>query len=255
MVYSVLCNQDEGPSGNKHSRKMEERFTISCDDRKISGILHLPPLKNPHYVITCHGLFSSMQTEKLTAIADVFSKNNLAVIRFDFGGCGESTGSISDTTVSRRLQELEAVAGFASGNPLLGKKYGLLGSSLGGFVALFFAAKNPVNAISVWATPFNLIEAGKNIPEEDLAVLKKDFFTDAEAYNLPSALTKIHTVQVIQGKQDEIVPWQHAHAIYSRVNSPKQIEVIPNGDHSITGSQDRELAIGTSLAWFKKYIT
>jgi len=74
-------------------------------------------------------------------------------------GVGESTGSISDTTVSRRLKELMAVVAFARQHPSLSTRLGLLGSSLGGYVSLLYAAQDPsVKALSVWAASYNLME-------------------------------------------------------------------------------------------------
>jgi alpha-beta hydrolase superfamily lysophospholipase len=233
---------------------MQEPFILSVEDRKICGVFHFPARENPSYVITCHGLFSSKQSEKFTAIADRFTRAGLAVVRFDFGGCGESSGSISDTTVSRRLQELEAVARFAADHPKLGRKFGLMGSSLGGFVALFFASANPVNALSIWATPYDLKEICSNIPEEELAILKKEFFTDAEKYNLSAILDKISTIQIIQGKKDETVPWSHAESIFNGVKDPKELEILPDADHSISRCNDRDRALRISLAWLRRQL-
>ncbi len=215
-------------------------------------MLHLPSCHMPSYVIICHGLFSSKESKKYLAIAERFTREGLAVIRFDFSGCGESSGSISETTVSRRLQELEEVAGFASCHPELGDKFGLLGSSLGGFICLVFASRHPVQAISVWATPYDLEEAGKNMPKEKLAVLRQEFFADAEKYSLSSVLSKTGVVQVIHGKKDAIVPWQHSKEIFSRVQEPKELEIFPEGDHAMSGYDERDRAITVSLDWFKK---
>jgi len=234
---------------------MEEPFSLSVENRKICGGLHLPSRINPPFVITCHGLFSSKESDKFISIAKRFTDAGLAVIRFDFGGCGESSGSISDTTVSRRLRELEEVALFAAGHPKLGKNFGILGSSLGGYVSLFYAAGNPVSALSVWATPYDLSEVIKNTPESDLAVLKKEFFNDAEKYNLSSMLGKIRTVQIIQGKLDETVPCRHAEEIFTRVKEPKELEILSEADHSISRSDDRDKAISISLTWFKRHIS
>jgi len=115
----------------------EEHFTLSLQDRTIKGTLHLPGIKRPPFVITCHGLFSSMESDKFTAIAKTFTNAGMAAFRFDFSGCGKSSGKIADTTVSKRIEELKSVVCFAKTHPSLGKKFGIIGSSLGGFVSLF----------------------------------------------------------------------------------------------------------------------
>jgi alpha-beta hydrolase superfamily lysophospholipase len=227
----------------------KEPFKLNLPDRIIYGALHLPGSKNPPCVITCHGLFSTMESDKFTAIADAFTKAGIAIIRFDFSGCGKSSGNISDTTISRRIEELEKVVDFSKNHPALGKKFGILGSSLGGYVSLFFASKNHVDALSVWATPYDLAETCNNIPENDLKILNQSFFDDASKYNLSSILTKIKNLQVIQGKKDLTVPWQHAEKIYNGANHPKKLIFFPEGDHSISETYDREKAVNESLNW------
>ncbi len=232
----------------------EEHFTLSLPDRTINGALHLPGIKKPPFVITCHGLFSSMESDKFTAIAKTFTNAGIAAIRFDFSGCGKSSGKIADTTVSKRIEELKRVAGFAKAHPSLGKKFGIIGSSLGGFVSLFFAAEHPVDVMSVWATPYDLSEICKNIPESELSMLNQTFFDDAEKYSLPSILSKINKLQILQGKKDLTVPWQHAQKIYAIANKPKNLLFFKEGDHSISEKHDRESAIRVSLDWTLKNI-
>lgn len=232
-----------------------EAFVIECEDRSISGVLHLPDREKPPVVITCHGLFSSKESDKFTAIAGRFAQAGLAVIRFDFGGCGQSTGSIADTTVSRRLAELNRVVRFARGHAQTGAAVGLLGSSLGGFVALLGAAGLSVAALSVWATPYNLSEICQNIPPAELKVLKQDFLDDARRHDLAAALPGLSRVQVVQGKRDEIVPWQHAQKIYRTVDEPKELQLFPSGDHTISSADDRSRALEMSLVWFSKHLS
>jgi hypothetical protein len=231
---------------------MSESFRLSVEDRFISGILHLPPAAKPPCVITAHGLFSSKDSDKFISITDSFTRHGLAVIRFDFGGCGESTGSIADTTVSRRLKELTAVVAFARQHPALSNRLGLLGSSLGGYVSLLYAAQDrAVSALSVWATPYALLDLRHNIPEEELLRLKQDFFIDAAHYHLEPVLSALTFVQIIHGKSDAIVPYTHAQQLFRRVSHPKELHLIPEGDHSLTGPGDRKMAIEHSLRWFQ----
>lgn len=231
----------------------QEKFHIQLEDRIISGVLHLCETSAPA-VITCHGLFSSMQSDKFLHIAEAFSRAGFAVVRFDFSGCGESTGDIADTTVTRRLQELEAVMRHISGHAKLSGHFGILGSSLGGYVGLLYAARHPVDALSVWATPKELLSLKRNIPPDDVQKLKADFFSDAGRWDLPAEIAGLQCVQVIQGTEDEIVPWQHAELISQAVQEPRELLLLPGADHSISQPQQRQLAITQSLAWFKRHL-
>ena len=231
----------------------QEKFYLQLEDRIISGVLHLCETRAPA-VITCHGLFSSMQSEKFLHIAEAFSRAGFAVVRFDFSGCGESTGDIADTTVTRRLQELKAVMRHISGHAKLSGHFGILGSSLGGYVGLLYAARHPVAALSVWATPKELLSLKRNIPPDDVRKLKADFFSDAGRWDLPAEIAGLQCVQVIQGTEDEIVPWQHAELISQAVQEPRELLLLPGADHSISQPQQRQRAITQSLAWFKRHL-
>ena len=232
---------------------IQEKFHLQLGDRIIRGVLHLCETKAPA-VVTCHGLFSSMQSEKFLHIAEAFSREGFAVVRFDFSGCGESTGAIADTTVTRRLQELEAVMLHVSGHTRLTGQFGMLGSSLGGYVALLYAARHPVDALSVWATPQELLSLKHAIPPADVQKLKAEFFSDAGRWDLPAEIAALQHVQVIHGKEDEIVPWQHAELINQTLQEPKELLLLPGADHSISQPQQRQLAIRQSLAWFKRHL-
>jgi alpha-beta hydrolase superfamily lysophospholipase len=234
---------------------MIEPFVVSAAAGPISGVLHLPAREKPPCVITCHGLFSSKDSDKFLSIARSFTARGIAVIRFDFSGCGESPGEIADTTVTGRLAELAAVVRFARQHELLGPHLGLLGSSLGGYLSLLCAAQDrSIEALAVWATPFSLPGLRKSIPPHELAVLKEDFFIDAARFDLLPLLPSLHTVLIIHGTQDEIVPHTHAEKIYQLAGNPRELESIPGGDHSLTGIEDREQAIQKSVLWFQRYL-
>lgn len=230
-----------------------ERFLISVEARMISGVLHRSAAGAPA-IVCCHGLFSSKHSDKFLQIAEAFSQDGFTVVRFDFGGCGESTGDIADTTVTSRLQDLGAVMTYMAEKCSLRGPCGILGSSFGGYVGLLHAAKNPVAALSVWSTPCDLLAISSNIPRADLQKLKQDFFADARGYDLLSAVAGMKSVQVLHGTADEIVPAEHADRIYRALHSPRDLFMLQGADHSVTQPATRQQAITASLAWFKKHM-
>ncbi len=229
-------------------------FQLTVEERLLAGTLHLPAdRQSAPWVVLCHGLFSSMASKKFTALAELLSQSGIAALRFDFSGCGSSSGTIADTTVSRRLQELKAVVCFADNHTALGREAGLMGSSLGGFVALLFAARRPFKALSLWATPNDLAEIKTNIPPQDLQRLKPDFFTDAAGYRLNAHQTDT-PIQIIHGTCDEIVPISHANRLCSQNNSRHRLVIIPGADHAISNSQHRKIALEACCQWFTQQL-
>ena len=233
---------------------MIELFQITVAKRILAGALHLPANRqSTPWVVLCHGLFSSMASEKFTALAELLSRSGIAALRFDFSGCGASTGTIADTTVSRRLQELEAIVRFADNHTALGRDCALMGSSLGGFVALLFAEGRSFKALSLWATPYDLAIIKDNIPPEDLQRLKPGFFTDASGYSLGKACT--HTpAQLIHGTHDTLVPVDHAEKLYSRNKALHRLIILPGADHTISNEHHRTKALSECCVWFKQHL-
>ena len=233
---------------------MVEQFQIAAADRILAGALHVPArCTAAPWVVLCHGLFSSMTSEKFTALAERLSQAGLAALRFDFSGCGKSSGTIADTTVSRRLQELEAVVDFANNHTKLGGDCALMGSSLGGFTAFLFAARRPCKALSLWATPYELSAIKANIPAQDLQRLKPDFFADAARYRLDTLTTDI-PIQVVHGTCDEVVPVNHADLLCSKNDPRHQHIIIPGADHSISSEQHRTIALDACCRWFTQHL-
>lgn len=229
-------------------------FQLSLPERTLAGVLHRPGggAKAP-WVVLAHGLFSSMQSGKFTVLADLLCRCGIAALRFDFSGCGASTGHIADTTVTRRLQELEAVVDYAGTREDLGRSCALMGSSLGGFVALLLAQRRPFEALSLWATPCELAAIRGTIARQDLQRLKPLFFTDAARYRIDTRGAGI-PLQIIHGSRDEIVPVSHAHRLYDRDNPLHQCLVIEGADHSISDPSHRAKAHEACCAWLRQHL-
>ncbi|OGP92134.1 MAG: hypothetical protein A2Z19_06160 [Deltaproteobacteria bacterium RBG_16_54_18] len=226
--------------------------TIS-EGNKISGILHLPRNPSPPCVICSHGLFSSKESEKLLEIGETFSAQGIAVFRYDHQGCGESTGDISTTTTSSRLQDLTAMVDLALRHPLVGNRLALLGSSMGGFISILKAATDDrIRVLALWATPARLERNTETTDEETL--LHRIFYEDATQYDAAKAIKRLHNCLLLHGECDETVPLAHARELYHAAKTPKHLEVFPGGDHRFTNPQDRHRAILLSLAWFQKYL-
>jgi len=233
---------------------MIELFQLTVANCVLAGALHLPAgHQSVPWVVLCHGLFSSMASEKFTVLSEMLSRSGIAALRFDFSGCGASTGTIADTTVSRRLQELKAVVHFAKNHTALGQNCALMGSSLGGFIALLFAEDRSFKALSLWATPYDLATIKTNIPFQDLQRLKPKFFTDAESYHLDAHRTDT-PIQIIHGTRDEIVPVSHANRLYTHDNPCNQRVIIPGADHSISKPQHRTIALDACGTWLKQQL-
>lgn len=235
----------------------QQSLRIPVDGLHLAAVLHLPEGgKRPwSCVVTAHGLLSSKDSAKYVQIGEAFSQAGYAVCRFDFRGCGGSQGNLAETTVARRIADLQAVVQIVWAHPALSGRVALLGSSLGGYVALFVANQDSrVRAVTAWATPASL---------EDLAgrpeAVRQHGLGDAFIHALKegphlNAPFGTRFCLLVHGDQDELVPLEHARRLYEAALEPKRLEVIPGGDHQLTDPAHRREAIRLSLDWIRRYL-
>ena len=216
----------------------------------LAGVFHSPLEKASTCVITCHGLYSNKNSEKYVGIARKFCGKGIGVLRFDFRGCGESGGRFEETSLTGRIEDLEDALDFVQEQGY--ENIGVMGSSLGGTVAILAASKDErVKALVMWATPCHLDELFQGEAPEGLENLRQD----TRKYNVIKIVKENHCpVLIIHGNLDEQVPLSHAEVLYKNANEPKKIEIIEGADHRFTNQNHRRRAVELTLYWFEKYL-
>ena len=228
---------------------MKEKF-VRFGEYGLAGVLHSPADGASACVITCHGLYSGKDSEKYVEIGRRFCGEGFAVLRFDFRGCGESGGRFEDTSLTGRMEDLESGLDFVQEQGY--GSIGVMGSSLGGTVAVLTAAKDRrIKALVTWATPCLLDELFRGEVIEGLERLRQD----VSKYDVVKAVKKIQCpILIVHGSLDEQVPLSHAKVLYENANKPKDIQIIEDADHRLTDPIHRRRAVKLTLEWFKKYL-
>jgi alpha/beta superfamily hydrolase len=107
--------------------------------QKLDGVLHHPQAGIPRGgVILCHGMESNKDSDKLVLFSRELARLNLLALRFDFA-CADP-GKFEEITYSGEVEDLVAALAFMRDRHA--GKIALLGSSMGGTVALLFAAQH-----------------------------------------------------------------------------------------------------------------
>jgi uncharacterized protein len=219
----------------------------------LALVLHLPERPAAACVVACHGLGSSKASEKLQMLGDTLPAVGLALARFDFRGCGESSGVEEETTIASRIEDVETVLAFLAAHPALDGRFGLLGSSLGGFVALHVAARRPGLPVVTWNAPASLTElANDDIPEgRSLGVpFALEYATGRYALAPPGLPRHL----VIHGEADDVVTVEHAIALHEQATDPFELILIPDADHRLTNPSHRAHAIDVTQDWFQRWL-
>ncbi len=228
-------------------------FTTFCEGFKISGVMHLPDQLPAPCIICSHGLFSSKSSSKFISVARHLATEGFVAIRYDHRGCGESEGQIENTTVTSRIRDLESVYSHIcrEQSAYINGRFGLMGSSLGGFVSLSTAALHTVfEVIVTWATPFKIKRPTRKHKASPLAILKDTFYTDLENHPLSNILGGLQNCFVLHGQNDELVPVAHGLKIYQNLAEPKKFDILAGADHCISNQEHRQQAIRETCAFF-----
>jgi alpha-beta hydrolase superfamily lysophospholipase len=228
---------------------MKEK-TVRFGEHSLAGVFHSPREEASTCVITCHGLYSSKDSGKYVGIARTFCREHLAVLRFDFRGCGESAGLFEETSLTGRMEDLEDALDFVQEQGY--ESVGVMGSSLGGTVAILTAAEDKrVGALVTWATPCHLDALFRGEEIKGLETLSQD----VSKYDVVRAVKELYCpLLIVHGNLDEQVPLSHAEVLYENANEPKNFQIIEGGDHRLTNLSDRRRAVELTLDWFEKYL-
>jgi uncharacterized protein len=231
-----------------------ERHLVALPAAKLALVLHLPDgAARVPCVVACHGLHASKDSDKYLLLGDALPAAGLALARFDFRGCGESSGREDETTIASRIEDVEAVLALLAGHPRLDGRFGLLGSSLGGFVALFVAARRPGTPVVTWNAPASLTElANDDLEENDK--LGIPFALEFMKGHYALAPTAVARHLCVHGDADEVVGIEHGTQLYEQAAQPCDLLVIAGGDHRLTDAAHRAQAVEASREWFRKFL-
>jgi len=243
-------------------------FRNSRGDR-LSGILHHP--SEPRVtgsVILCHGMESDKNSEKLIFLSQALAGRGILTLRFDFACVGESSGKFEDITYAGEVEDLSAAyALMRSRQP---GKIAILGSSMGGTVALLFAAREPeVAALVTVAAPLH----PENFPSRILTPkqlhhwrergftiyngqrLNVSLLEDLEKINVPEAARKIKCpVLILHGDADEVVPVEEAYELHANLANSKRLSILPRTDHRLSNPAIMQRAVVEALDWLTEHV-
>ena len=211
-------------------------------------------------VVFLPGFRSDMTGDKATALAAFCAERGQAMLRFDYSGHGASGGRFEDGTIGRWTDDALAVIDRLTDGPLV-----LVGSSMGGWIALLAALARPDRVaalIGIAAAPdFTEALMWQAMTFEQRATLMRDGVLHAPSqYGEPYPITRALIedgrtrllldapialdcpVRLLHGQEDPDVPWELALRIAERVTGRDvQVILVKDGDHRLSRPQDLAL--------------
>ena len=245
-------------------------ITFKSENKQLVGMLHFPNKKNVPCVIMCHGYFGDKlgnTSRMFVKTARYFSKNDIASLRFDFFGCGDSEGNFEELIVTKQIENLGAAIDFVGTIDGINKnKIGVLGWSRGSAICILRASKDKrIKSVVSWAGEADFREQW---PKQYIIEAKKRGYFYSKWYNMKipykayvnelkysilKSLKKMYaSFLVIHGSLDENVTLSQGEALYNNANKSKKIVVLKGADHSFTGFEKQVMR--ESFSWFKKWL-
>jgi pimeloyl-ACP methyl ester carboxylesterase len=209
-------------------------------------------------VIFLGGYASDMTGTKAQFLAERCAKAGYPYLRFDYSGHGQSSGAFKDGTIGTWFDDVCEVIDQLTSGPQI-----VVGSSMGGWMALMLAMKKPERIkalIGVAAAPdFTEDLMWMRFTSDQRAQLERDgvifehdpppdqsapvtlhLIQEARQHLILQRAIAIHCpVHLLQGLNDSDVPWQHAMRIVEALtHNNVKLTLIKHGDHRLSRSQD-----------------
>ena len=210
-------------------------------------------------VVFLPGFRSDMLGTKAEYLAQWFAARERGFVRFDYSGHGASDGAFVDGTISRWRDDALAVIDQLTQGPIV-----LVGSSMGGWIALLAALARPdrvARLVGIAPAP-DFTEAliwQALSPVDRQTLLRDGVLMTPSAYGPPVPITRaliedgrrhllLHApialampVRLLHGQRDRDVPWQRSLTLGERLTSEDvQMTLIKDGDHRLSRVGDLE---------------
>ena len=201
------------------------------------------------------GFNSDMEGTKAQYILEWCKNNNYECTLFDYSGHGKSSEKFVNTSLKEWIQDALEILSKVPSNPQI-----LIGSSMGGWIALKVSLINSTNVkgvLTIAAAP----DFTKKLWEKELnnkqknEIIRKGYTNISSAYDSDGyIITKKNIeegnknlildnkknifpfpIKLIHGDQDEAVSWKESLKIFNKSNNEhSELIILKNGDHRLS---------------------
>lgn len=235
-----------------------DRIPIERGGRQVSYLavwLEEPPVPcdGALAVVYLHGFGSYQSGQKATFFRRRMLAHGVAFCSLDFQGHGESGGSLFDLTMSRNLADVGRVHGYLRARGY--QRIILMGSSMGGGSALWYAALHPQDIVAGvhLAASVRLHEnLLRTLSPEEARRWERDgkmrftselvdceiswnLIEDLRSFQLDRLRSLYRTpTLLVHGKQDDTVPWEQVVDFVTECEYDElEFHLFADGDHRL----------------------
>lgn len=213
------------------------------------------------FIVFLSGLNSDRKSTKATYLKNYARENSYSFLAFDYLGHGDSDMEFTDCDINIWLSNIEEIL-----NNLVPQKAILIGSSLGGWLAIRLAEKKhtKISAIIGLAAAPDFTE---NLIWDKLDEDKKQLLQAGKIYHLPNDYCDANyqitykliesgrqnlllnkgeinidiPIRLLQGMADTDVPYNYAIILAAKITSKNlNLQLIKNADHRLSDEYSKE---------------
>ncbi|WP_431285894.1 alpha/beta hydrolase [Humitalea sp. 24SJ18S-53] len=211
-------------------------------------------------VVFLGGFRSDMQGTKAIFLRDLCAAQGRAFLRLDYSGHGQSGGAFEDGSIGRWTGDAEAAVLALTEGPQV-----VVGSSMGGWIALLLARRHPDRVVRIIglaaAADFTTALMEPTLPPAVMAAIARDGVAHIPSdYGAPYPITRLLLeesrknllledgfdlpcpLHLVQGMADPDVPWRHAlRTLDACRRDDTRLTLVRDGDHRLSRPQDLAL--------------
>ncbi|MCX8176339.1 MAG: alpha/beta fold hydrolase [Candidatus Bathyarchaeota archaeon] len=242
-----------------------EKVYFNSKGLKLAGYLHIPTTVEKNYpvVILCHGATGCKDSRIIESIAKILNENNIAALRIDIRGHGESEGTFS---LKGWLEDVNSAILYLNKRiEIDSERIGLLGHSFGGSLGLVSAVKNqaikayaglapasnlkpiiPFVIASYKLKEFRELKFSDDITPENV----EKFVEENNPINIVNKLKK--PILLAYGDHDEFLSILKINELFEKANEPKELKVVKDADHVFLNPDKMDECSRFLAEWFKR---
>lgn len=254
---------------------------------RVAGLLATPDRPSDCLAVLCHGFLSHKSSTTNKTLTRLLNERDIATLRFDFFGHGESQGPFEDITttigIAQAMAAIEEAVSRGFGH------IGLVGSSFGGLVSILTAARwseyraagrasgRDLPTLACLALKCPVVDFGEELRlefgPEGMAEwkitdtipnilggtgrirLRYAFYEDALGLIAYEPARRIDApTLIVQGDCDELVPLHQSRRFFESLPGVKRLELLPGADHQFSKGNDFRAMTSLLVAWISDHL-
>jgi pimeloyl-ACP methyl ester carboxylesterase len=254
---------------------------------RVAGVLAAPDRPTDRLAVLCHGFLSHKNSTTNKTLALLLSDRDIATLRFDFFGHGDSQGPFEKITTTIGIEQAMAALQEAVSRGF--HQIGLVGSSFGGLVSILAATRWPdyrathresgteVPPLACLALKCPVVDFAEELRLEFGDEGMMQWKTTGTIPNILGGTGRIHLqyafyedclgliayeparrieapTLIVQGDADELVPLHQSRRLVESLAGVKRLALLPGADHQFTKEEDFGTMTSLLVDWVTSYL-